>query len=251
MPRFTAIDGLRAWLAWTVALSHIAQESGFRYSHGLLLKIFEAGNWGVQTFIIISGFVITHLLIEKQEPYRIYIIRRFMRLFPAFIFCCFLGAISYRVANEIGEYSWFQSENAELFQSQQHFLLANILAHLTMLHGIIPNDLLMLSEYNFLPPAWSVSLEWQFYIIAPFVILLCRSRIGSVILVLITAASMIAYGRWLSPHWRQPSIIVGQASFFLIGIGSRFAAPRLLGVVVAPTATALAGRVPQRGVARW
>jgi peptidoglycan/LPS O-acetylase OafA/YrhL len=46
-----------------------------------------AGVYAVDGFIILSGFVISQLLVTKNEPYGLYIFRRFMRLFPAFIAC--------------------------------------------------------------------------------------------------------------------------------------------------------------------
>jgi len=43
-----------------------------------------------------------------------------------------------------------------------------LLAHLTMLHGAVPDQILPGSSITYLPPAWSISVEWQFYLVAPF-----------------------------------------------------------------------------------
>jgi peptidoglycan/LPS O-acetylase OafA/YrhL len=38
-----------------------------------------------------------------------------------------------------------------------------------MLHGAVPDVLVRNAPSAFLIPAWSVSLEWQFYLVAPLV----------------------------------------------------------------------------------
>lgn len=43
----------------------------------------------------------------------------------------------------------------------------NIPLHLLMLHGVVPEVLVARAPGAFLAPAWSVSLEWQFYLVAP------------------------------------------------------------------------------------
>ncbi|MDG1825107.1 MAG: acyltransferase family protein [Henriciella sp.] len=106
MQRFTILEGWRALLAWWVVLSHTLALSGF--SRGDIVQNvknsevtgFDIGGWfmhlwyeiillarsgkiPVYVFVMMSGFVIVHLLLMKKEPYNIYIMRRFLRLWPA------------------------------------------------------------------------------------------------------------------------------------------------------------------------
>lgn len=230
MPRFIAIDGLRAWMAWVVVVGHITQQSLFGFKFPWWGKL-DVGGEAVNTFIIISGFVITHLIIERGGNYAAYIIPRFMRLFPAFFVGCAIGGIAYAIAHTWADPVWFQAAHAAGYKALSDALPAHTLAHLFMLHGMIPNSLLPQSEYAFIPPGWSVSLEWQFYLIAPIVIWLCRSRNRSLGLVAIVVLFSLFYHHDLKPLWDRPSLLVGTSKFFLIGIACRFAAPSLAGLV--------------------
>ena len=91
--KFTAIEGLRGWLACTVVMAHLVQTSDL-FQSGIGQRAWHAGRWAVVMFIIISGFVITHLIIEKREPYIAYIGQRFMRLFPAYSLAVLIGTIT-------------------------------------------------------------------------------------------------------------------------------------------------------------
>ncbi|WP_174284528.1 acyltransferase [Sphingomonas bacterium] len=230
MPRYIAIDGLRAWLAWIVVATHIVQQA-LPDAGGADWVRMDLGGEAVSTFIIISGFVISHLLIERPTRYLPYIVPRFMRLFPAFSVCCLIGGLAYAASARWSDPTWFEMNHAALFDETVEYLPQHIIAHLTMLHGVLPNTVLPLSEYVFSPPGWSVSLEWQFYLVAPLVIRMCRHRRGATILVVAVALLSLWYHEALKPLWDRPSMLAGSAKFFLIGIASRFAAPALAGSV--------------------
>jgi peptidoglycan/LPS O-acetylase OafA/YrhL len=239
MPRFIAVDGLRCWMAWLVVASHIVQQSGLKDEGPTWHALFQAGNIGVQTFIIISGFVITHLLVERPQPYVVYLIPRFMRLFPAYAISCLAGGTVYVIASRWADPAWFTMMHGEEYSSQTHYLVMHMLAHLTMLHGAIPNTILPLSEYVFLAPAWSVSLEWQFYIVAPVVIWFCRRGDRAAYLVIATVFCTELYSHFLGSLWRQPSMLIGSGVYFVIGISCRLWTPRFAGMVRYPAAVGL------------
>jgi peptidoglycan/LPS O-acetylase OafA/YrhL len=56
---YKGIEGLRAWLAWTVVFCHIVEGSGLTNKIPKGDLFFELGDSAVRVFIIISGFVIT------------------------------------------------------------------------------------------------------------------------------------------------------------------------------------------------
>lgn len=232
MKRFLALEGLRGWLAWAVVLSHLAYTSGISptFPGSVLGRI---GSPAVIVFIIVSGFVITHLIIEKQEPYSIYLLRRFMRIFPVFLITCIIGFVAYdiegstlaRVAYLHEPGYTFSSVMANIAQSNHQFFWAHAFAHLLMLNGMISDTTLPFSGYAFNMPAWSLSLEWQFYLVAPFVVILIHRNRG-----LLVAGIAVMVLEYVSRHglfgqFEQPSFLPAAFEYFLVGIASRYLYP--------------------------
>src|SRR3984957_6679693 len=77
----TTLDLSRGFLSWIVGGGHVVWLAGY---HGIIQH--NAGVYAVDGFIILSGFVIAQLLLTKNEPYGLYIFRRFKRLFPGLHF---------------------------------------------------------------------------------------------------------------------------------------------------------------------
>jgi peptidoglycan/LPS O-acetylase OafA/YrhL len=89
--RIPSLDGLRAVSIALVALAHL---NGTRYFPTLPeLGQWQLGNLGVRVFFVISGFLITTLLLEESERtgavslFQFYL-RRCFRIFPAFYALC-------------------------------------------------------------------------------------------------------------------------------------------------------------------
>src|ERR1041385_7157077 len=89
MKHIREFDGLRGLLALWVFATH-ALELG-PYSS---LARFTHANMAVDIFIILSGFVIFHLL-SNGEDYRTFITRRWFRLFPVFAICFLIALTLY------------------------------------------------------------------------------------------------------------------------------------------------------------
>ena len=112
-------------------------------------------------FIILSGFVITQLLVTRKETYGIFIFRRFMRLFPAFAVCLVLAILVRPLT--------FGTAASEAIReaSENRFFWWHLGAHASLIHGLVPALWLPESHFAFLPPGWSISLEFQLYLVAP------------------------------------------------------------------------------------
>lgn len=144
--------------------------------------------------------MITHLLLSKPQPYAVFLTERFFRLFPVFILA-FVAAIalhSWHVqALETVAAAWPSKKAISLlalYANQMNDLAGHILAHVTMLHGAL-DRFIPHSSIAFLGTAWSISLEWQFYLVAPFIIAaIIRLPAASFALLLVAALAGVTYG---------------------------------------------------------
>jgi peptidoglycan/LPS O-acetylase OafA/YrhL len=176
------LDALRALLAWWVVMDHLLGTAGYGLSElPGPLKLIRSGWLAVDVFIILSGLVVTILLNGQSVSYPAFIIRRFFRLVPVYLPCLLFGWLGmYLTERTYGLLPGFPGR--EMFMQRwgetESHLAGHVMAHLSLLHGAIPNQILPYSGGALLDPAWSISLEWQFYLIAPFVIALGRRSTG-------------------------------------------------------------------------
>src|SRR5207248_7970993 len=86
---FPACDGLRAVAAGSVLLFHVATSTGF-VARSELGRYFNQLDVGVDVFFVLSGFLLyrpfarAHLRGEEIPATRRYLVRRFLRILPAY-----------------------------------------------------------------------------------------------------------------------------------------------------------------------
>jgi peptidoglycan/LPS O-acetylase OafA/YrhL len=73
------------------------------------------------------------------------------------------------------------------------------------------------SAATLLVPAWSISVEWQYYLLAPLIALLVRSGTGLLLLAGLAWLGIRYGGPWNNP---LPAFLPPMLPFFLIGIAS-------------------------------
>ena len=202
-PRIKELEGLRGCLAWWVVLFHCYLEAGLRFDQLTKFEFWAAYGWvAVDLFIILSGYVITLLIETQRESYGVYITRRFFRIAPLYYLLCAYGAVE--------AYRW---------GTYGDLLIYHILLHLTMLHGLVPEELLRGSTNALNHPAWSISVEWQFYLLAPAILLLVRrSATRAFLLVAGCYLASKAIGRLYT--FPFAATVVMRAGQFAIGIAS-------------------------------
>ncbi|MFZ2619591.1 MAG: acyltransferase [Alphaproteobacteria bacterium] len=160
------LEGLRGLMALWVLVGHWSTTVAL--SHPLIHM--KLHNYAVNVFIIISGFAIAALLDKRPESYRMYIIRRFFRIFPVYLLFLFLSVLAAPWALEIWQHApegIMKAVRIAIASNTITYWGAHLLTHITALHGIVPNRFLPSTDYAFLGQAWSISMEWQFYLIAP------------------------------------------------------------------------------------
>jgi peptidoglycan/LPS O-acetylase OafA/YrhL len=246
MKRFHGIDGLRAWLAWTIVVSHIFLFTAANERFPALARIDNAAHQALLIFTIISGFVIAHLLLEKKEDYRTFIARRFLRIYPVYLICLIVGVFTTYLhlitflPHPFGDYMPEPHLlTHETLSVWQHGVIPHLVAHLLLLQGAISNNVMDQSQYLFLGTAWSLSLEWQFYLVAPLIFLLLRDRWGRVLAAAVTVIAFVAYDQGRLGDFEAMSFLPGAGIYFAVGIATRFAVGKIDRVAVYPLAGVL------------
>ncbi|MBC8037288.1 MAG: acyltransferase, partial [Rhizobiales bacterium] len=218
--RIHEFEALRGALAAWVVIGHVFKHSGYMPDALRPFPLLGDPGMPVDIFIILSGFVIFSLLDHKHEGYWPFITRRFFRLFPLFLVVLLVSAMLVVPALAWREaFPWktpFLEGVIAINQASADYLAAHFMVHLTMLHGLVPDAILPFSQYGIVGQAWSISVEWQFYLVAPLLFYLLRRRpvaLGLVVLGLVGLHSR---------YWLGEGFALNQGQFFLAGIVSYY-----------------------------
>jgi peptidoglycan/LPS O-acetylase OafA/YrhL len=169
-----ALDGVRGLAILLVLMAH--------------MQLLHYGWIGVQLFFVLSGFLITNILLrEKEKPvslkkkFKNFWVRRVLRIFPLYYLYLFLLMIVWLVSE-----TWqVHSVNLpSLFTYTFNFLGPSSHPH----------------PYSLTGQLWSLSVEEQFYIFYPFIVLLCNKkqlRIAAVVLIIFSVAFRFLTGNYL------------------------------------------------------
>jgi peptidoglycan/LPS O-acetylase OafA/YrhL len=197
--RLDTIDVLRGIAAFSVALYHIwGHDGGYAFpSIGVvpqtlnptffdyIISPFRWGYLGVSLFLVLSGFCI-HLPYarkkQEKDDYafrpRQFFARRIWRLYPAYI----VAVVGTAMVLWIGE----GIPSLKIGDRMAIPTFADVIGHLTMAHGFIENQF-----YSIVSVFWSLSLEFQLYLLYPLFLFLFR-KIGTLrAVVLLTIVSLV------------------------------------------------------------
>lgn len=222
--RIVEFESLRGLMAIWVMMGHVALTFNIpNLEANTLWKIIGENGRAVNVFITLSGFVIFHLLNKEDEKYERYIARRFLRLFPSYLVCLLLSVAmlypSIEALLSIEEPTTRTLQRIAIFQASLTDFWSHLVAHLTLLHGLIPQHILPFTDYAFIGQAWSISVEWQFYLIAPiafFLITKPKKWVGLPILAIICIIF------WVARYFFGLGFVGARVEYFIIGCASFF-----------------------------
>lgn len=228
--RIALLEGARGFLAAWVMVGHFiyfvaARDHATNPLVKILIAIFTSGNVAVALFMVLSGFVISHLILTRREPYYPYLARRFLRLFPAYFCCLLLGLITTFLASPVlSALPWSSNEwvmhQAQLAITHREYAIGHFITHLSMLHGLVPSFVLPDSTGALLGVGWSISTEWQFYIVAPLAIALTRTIVGWRVLATTVVICLLAFTKIgiAQPLRNEMAAMLGfHTQYFFIG----------------------------------
>jgi peptidoglycan/LPS O-acetylase OafA/YrhL len=181
-----SLDGLRAVSIMLVILSHLIAGVPDSYQHFWVIQWMLAnGRLGVAVFFVISGYLITLLLLNELDTtntisLRRFYLRRALRIFPAFYVFLSVMAILW-ITGIIPEH------------------LPSFIAAATYTWALFPN----LQGY-YINHSWSLSIEEQFYLIWPFLLRrLRRQRATRFAITAILCMPLVRFAMyWLTPGLR-------------------------------------------------
>ncbi|MGI4873441.1 MAG: acyltransferase family protein [Janthinobacterium lividum] len=167
---FPNLDGLRFLAFFAVFLFHsfyttdpvILHNSTYQWARALT----RSGDLGVNFFFVLSGFLITYLLLSEREltgriAIGAFYVRRILRIWPLYFVIVFLGFIVLPVAR-----TYFGQHELHETAKPGYFLL--FLANF--------NNLYYGCQTPTLTVLWSVCVEEQFYLVWPLLIATVPNR---------------------------------------------------------------------------
>jgi peptidoglycan/LPS O-acetylase OafA/YrhL len=210
--RFRELDGIRALAIIAVLINHffangltLPASEGLKGPSKALFALADHGWLGVDLFFVLSGFLITGILLDSRGNktyFQDFWIRRALRILPLVVVVVTTIAIVERPP-------WLLVGFALLFS----------LDIAPLFHTAGNNDL---------GPLWSLAVEEQFYLFWPFIILLCRWRSIAVIALCVICAEPIIRASFTGqidlPWFRLDGLAMG--ALIAVYLRSRYFSPR-------------------------
>ena len=193
--RVPELDGIRALAIWMVLVDHIflgwpVAENAYARMPGPVFQAISHGWLGVDLFFVLSGFLITGILLDSREKdhyFRNFYVRRFLRIMPLYFTVVIAFAIFYS-------------------GSRPFFVLSTLFAaNLSHLFGI--------TQPHGPGVLWSLAVEEHFYFLWPVLVYALSRRHLAMLAAAIIVVTPIARGM-AAAHGMPVDTTVYQYSWF-------------------------------------
>ena len=156
---FKGLDALRAIAALAVVFSHIEVHKSYHGIPTIISKLsirIADGHIAVILFFVLSGFLITYLLVKEKEKkgkisLKKFYLRRIFRIWPLYYLIIFLS------------YLFFNSN----YSKESVLLCLSIFPNIAQAFG---------HGWPTSPQIWSIGVEEQFYLLWPILVILIPDR---------------------------------------------------------------------------
>jgi len=157
------IDGLRALSIILVIFFHSNLFVGYWDNHSVAFNVLNSFDAGVSFFFLISGFLITGILVDTKQVdgfFKKFYARRFLRIFPLYYLILIFAFLVVPQFEHPRLEKWSNVESSWYWLFLSNYYIA--------LKGQFQHGLVDLS--------WSLSIEEQFYMLWPLVVFYLKPR---------------------------------------------------------------------------
>jgi peptidoglycan/LPS O-acetylase OafA/YrhL len=203
---FPNLNGIRCIAAMLVVFHHLEQaKHAFGMSNFYGNPVVQhAGRLGVGLFFVLSGFLITYLLLVEKgrfgdvDTVKFYL-RRVFRIWPIYFLIILLSFFVFPHS----DFFYFPGANEKL--------ISHSTERLVLLALVLPNFAFVLYDLPYwCAQAWSIGVEEQFYYLWPWLVKYPRRRIPIIILFLAITATILFIGLYfLHEEWDVKQTIIG------------------------------------------
>jgi peptidoglycan/LPS O-acetylase OafA/YrhL len=223
---------LRILLALSVAVGHLQSHL---YAAPDSTIIFVGPVVAVKLFFVISGFYMAMIFHKHYSTTSMFLVSRAVRLFPAYwltiAFC--LAAVVWFERPNVGPFinldfwyfvrspaalSLFTLSNLTFFGIDFGFIACvnTAAAHFVLTWNVqCPAGYVLLVQDAVIPPAWTLSLEWYFYLLVPFFCAMGAHRVALIAGGSFLLTVFIAVFANFNPWYR--SLFPAELYLFLLG----------------------------------
>lgn len=196
-------------------------------------NVLVGGRNAVQLFYMISGFLISFVIIEKKAYASIwsFYANRFLRVYPIYLVVAFLTLVTYAIFEYvIGERQvFFDTYRSAPAAADALLVLSNAVLFFqdwVMFTGVSHGDLVFSKNFAnsevllykglLIPQAWTLGVELSFYALAPFLLDKVRWLLAMLLLSVGVRLSLFSMGLGMADPWSY-RFFPSELAFFLLG----------------------------------